>query len=72
MRVQHIQKFIFQIAHYWLEDAESALLLKINYRDNTFEIEAQTDRVSNSLRNEAEEVARDLLSRKHGKNFAEK
>ncbi len=72
MKVQHIQKFIFQQAQYHLEDAESAILLKINYRDNTFEIQAQSEIVSESLKNEAEDVAHDLLSRKHGKNFAEK
>ena len=60
------------MAQYRIEDAESAIVLNINYRDNTFEIETQSEFVSDSLKNEVEEVARDLLSRKHGKNFAEK
>lgn len=72
MKVQNIQKFIFHMAQYRIEDHDSAILLMINYLDNTFEIEEQSELVSVSFQNEAEEVARDLLSRKHGKNFAEK
>jgi hypothetical protein len=72
MHVQSISKFIFNKAEYLLADESGSLLLRIDYYHNTFEIEQQTETIKKSLHQEAKTIAQDLLSRKHGVNFAEK
>lgn len=72
IKVQSISKFIFNKAEYLLEDDSGSLLLKIDYFHNSFEIEQQTATITKALSNEAKRIADDLLSRKHGINFAER
>lgn len=69
MKVKFIKSFMFQLAEYKISDGERSVILKINYQANKFSIEHQTQ-ISDTFKNELEEIAKDLLLRKHAVNFA--
>lgn len=61
-----IKKFIFDEAHYLLEDERgNQIRLNMYYAENRFEIEG----IQSEL---AEKIAVDLLKKKHAVNFADK
>jgi hypothetical protein len=72
MKAQSISKFIFNKAEYIIEDESGSLLLRIDYFNNSYAIEQRSQTVTKKIKKEAKYIAEDLLSRKHGKNFAEK
>lgn len=70
MKFKYIKKFSFNVAKYNLADEKgNNFTLVVNYKDNNFEIENGTN-LENAVTEEVKATATDLLSRKHGKNFA--
>jgi hypothetical protein len=69
--LKHITNFVFNYAQYDVtDDKGSHALLKINYKDNDYSVDFVNDKQDPDLKNEASNIAQDLLSRKHGVNFA--
>jgi phage tail tube protein FII len=68
-----IKKFEFDSAHYRLDDdSGDSVMLEVDYKNNHYHI-AGADQLANpAFRQEIAEVAADLLSRKHGVNFAKR
>lgn len=71
MQVKTIKEFRFNKAEYLVKRDKEALILVIDYKNNTFKVLKESPVVSNELEIEAREIAEDLLRRKHGVNFAE-
>lgn len=70
---KYIKSFLFDVARYRLSDgAGDEVLLHVNYYGNSFYIEDKGKTVNDNFRNEVGEVAKSLLARKHGVNFAKK
>lgn len=69
IKTKSITLFLFQKAVYKVADTDNSALLEVNYRDNSFKVTGTG--FSNAFENELQEVAKDLLKRKHNKNFAE-
>lgn len=72
MRIDTIQKFIFNKAEYLIGDNRGVVLLRIDYYHNDYEIEQRGEIITEELKQEVHEVARDLLKRKHGVNFVDR
>jgi len=71
--LKFIKSFVFNYAQYEIADENSNKgVLKVNYKDNKFTIEDISGGLSKKLITETTKVARDLLQRKHGVNFANK
>jgi len=69
--LKSIKSFLFNYAQYDIADKHGNKgVLKINYKDNSYDIELGID--DSALRVEVVTVAKDLLERKHGINFANK
>jgi hypothetical protein len=69
---KHIKSFIFDYAQYQLGDnSNGSVLLQVDYTNNKYKLKS-TGVVNHSLDTEAKKIARDLLKRKHGVNFANK
>lgn len=68
----HITGFIFHKAEYLIQDAEgSQILLKINYKNNSFLLKIiKSEKGVYLFQKTASLLARNLLKRKHNKNFA--
>ena len=75
MDFKNIKSFKFDKAQYFVGDGRgNELLLKVNYKDNKFDLEAKKTNGGGMkvLQNAVAIVAKDLLKRKHGVNFADK
>ncbi|OGC69310.1 hypothetical protein A2415_02950 [candidate division WWE3 bacterium RIFOXYC1_FULL_39_7] len=72
MKTTYIKSFEFDNAQYLVSDGETSLVLKVNYKNNKYEIEHNGKSVPAYLKKEASAIAEDLLERKHGVNFAER
>ncbi len=73
MKTRFIEKFYFNKAEYFVEDEQgNRAKLVMDYWGNSYKIEAVSGLVNEETASELNELAKDLLSRKHGKNFAEK
>lgn len=71
MKTKYIKSFIFDQARYLVSDGSRRLALKVDYKGNKYNIEEGDVRLPQQLRKELGEIAKDLLLRKHNKNFAE-
>jgi RNA 3'-terminal phosphate cyclase len=72
-QLKTIKKFEFDSAHYRLDDGNGdAVTLNVDYKNNQYRISAAGEPGNQAFRQEIAEVAADLLSRKHGVNFANK
>lgn len=68
-KTNHIKKFLFGFAQYYLSDEyDNRVLLKINYKNNSYAVKGTG--ISEEFRQEVEDVALKLLKRKHGVNRA--
>ena len=75
MKTKYINKFLFDKAKYMLEDTfGNSIFVAVNYRENYFKIIERQTLTSdiNLLIDEAGNIAKDLLKRKHDVNFAQK
>ncbi|OGY40359.1 MAG: hypothetical protein A2570_03735 [Candidatus Brennerbacteria bacterium RIFOXYD1_FULL_41_16] len=71
--IKHIKTFIFNHAQYKMSDEKgNEIILKIDYKNNSYSLKNISKTVNKSFRTEARMIARDLLRRKHGINFADK
>lgn len=69
--LKNVQKFTFDLAQYRVDDGNGGtLLLRVDYKNNNYSIEGSPRH--KALRRDAAEIARNLLKRKHGVNFAER
>lgn len=71
MKTKYVKSFIFDQAQYLVSDGSKPVTLKVNYKDNKYTLETKGARLPQQLRKELNEIAKDLLVRKHAKNFAE-
>lgn len=72
MKTKVIKEFKFDRAQYIVGDGSGGRVrLLVNYKKNTFKIIKNGNRVDSGLDDELVGIARDLLKRKHGINFAE-
>lgn len=68
---ESIQEFIVGVARYHVVGTQGdKVTLRIDYKNNTFEFEKGSKRLDQQFQQEVSEIARDLLRRKHGVNFA--
>lgn len=71
MKSKHIKMFVFDKAQYFVGDGNgNNVILQINYHLNTFEVRSKKVIVDQHFTKEVEKIAKELLHRKHGKNFA--
>jgi hypothetical protein len=71
--LKYIKSFRFGYARYHLENGKGLkAFLKVDYWNDRFEIVFKGEETDELFRSEIEEIARGLLSRKHGVNFATK
>lgn len=67
----YIKGFFFHSAEYQLDDgAEDAVVLVIDYKNNSFAVKDKVGAKNIKFRQEIESLARSLLQRKHGVNRA--
>ena len=70
--LKYIKSFVFDYAQYEVADESGNKgLLKVYYKTNTFDVET-AGLNGKKLKTEASKIAKDLLKRKHGVNFAGK
>ena len=69
--VRHpVKTFFFNYAQYEVGDAAgNKILLKVHYAENKYEIVVPSSLISPAFRHDVEEIAANLLGRKHGVNF---
>lgn len=68
---QYIKTFLFDFAQYHVSGKNgNKVLLKINYKNNTFMIESTNTKISKNFLVEVQSIAERLLQRKHGVNRA--
>ena len=72
MKIDTMKKFIFNKAEYLIEDTPGAVLLRVDYYHNSYEIEQQSNNMSEELIQKIHKIAKSLLKRKHGVNFVER
>ena len=71
--LKNIKMFIFSSAEYHLGDGNGdEVLLKIDYKNNKYSLKNKGKIQNANFRREINVVARDLLLRKHGVDFAKK
>lgn len=63
--MNQVNKFFLRQAIYQVEVGGSEMLLKLDYAGNSYEVEGQETRL-------VREIAREMLGKKHGVNFAYK
>lgn len=72
MRTKLLKEFIFDNATYNIKDVDgNPIVLFMNYKEGTYQI-LPTTKISKSVAKEIATIATDLISRKSGKNIAEK
>lgn len=70
-KLNKIKTFVFDTAQYRIGDSRGAVgMLVVNYFENTFKIVG--NELESGAKKEISAFAKDLLKRKHGKNFADK
>lgn len=70
-KVKYIKEFLFDSAQYFVADENgNRVLLKINYKDNSYLIQRDKQCIALAFSKEVEEVALGLLHKKHGVNRA--
>lgn len=70
-KVKYIKEFLFDSAQYFVADENgNKVLLKINYKDNSYAIQKAKQGGADAFNKEVEEVALGLLHKKHGVNRA--
>ena len=68
---KYIKSFLFDKASYNLSDGKKDYItLDINYKENTYNAISKGESENRKFRSEIEEIAKDMLARKHGVNFA--
>lgn len=71
--LKHITSFVFGEAHYHLQSKTGEeVLLVVHYKKNYFEIKSVSGIATKAFLAESGKIAKDLLSRKHAVNFANK
>jgi len=71
--LKNIKMFIFSSAEYHLGDGNGdEVLLKIDYKNNKYSLKNKGKIQNANFRREIDVVARGLLLRKHGVDFAKK
>lgn len=71
VKLKHTKKFLFDYAQYTVSDnGREEYLLKIYYKKNRYELVKNGRVVGKKFEDEIRKFAKDLLSRKHGINFA--
>lgn len=66
-----IKSFLFNKASYFVHDGNGdKVLLSVNYKENTFTMTSKGKTVNSQFRKEVEKKVKDMLSRKHGVDFA--
>lgn len=71
MKTKYIKSFEFDTAQYIVSDGKVSFRLKVFYKDNYFHLEPIAKEIPAYLSAEISDIAKDLLERKHGRNFAE-
>lgn len=67
-----IREFSVGMAHYHVVSKKGhEVILQIDYKSNTYSLEKMSSNLDEQFRQEVADVALDLLSRKHGVNFAD-
>lgn len=69
---EHIAWFELDSAEYIVGDGSHKVLLRVNYKENTYSVFAGSQAPSEEFRQEISQVATGLLGRKHGVNLASK
>jgi hypothetical protein len=71
--LKHVKEFIFNRARYLVGDGNGgSVYLDIDYQEKKFLVGENGGNMDKDLLVEAEKIARNLISRKHGVNFAKK
>jgi len=71
MKNNTITKFEFNLARYIVANEEgSELILEIDYKNKTFKVSVLSGAKEPLFMNEVERIAKGLIERKHGENFA--
>ena len=73
--LNYTKSFIFDKAQYVLRDGNgNSILLKVDFKNNKFGYKTKKKNGGGYgvLKKEAEGIAKELLKRKHGKNFADR
>jgi hypothetical protein len=71
MKTKYITRFEFDSAQYKIDNNLDSLLLQVDYKNRKYKIVSK-NKLSKEFTNEVRKIARDLLKRKHGVNFAER
>ena len=72
-RYKYIKEFVFDSAEYVTGDGNGKkALLKVNYRQKSYKVAFLKGDNNARFKSEIDAVAKSLLVRKHGKNFANK
>ena len=71
MKTTYIKDFMFDKARYLISDGDVDVVLKVDYKDNEYQIESEQIEIPQALKEEISTIAKDLLQRKRQKNFAE-
>ena len=73
MKVHYIDSFRFKQAEYSIGDGNGAeVILRMDYKNNSFELRGNNTTANKHFLEEVQQIAHDLLERKHGVNFAER
>ena len=69
--LKHIKSFKFDYARYNLSDSlGDDVVLQVNYKDNNYVVKSKTKLKNKKFRVEIDEIATQLLKKKHGVEFA--
>ena len=72
-QTKNIQEFIFGVAYYHINSRSGdTVILRVDYQNNTYSLKNKSEPFSQKFQQEVSEIAKDLLERKHGVNFAER
>lgn len=70
MKTKYVSEFRFNKALYNVGDGKDVFLLEVDYKNNKFEILGNS--ISKKFKQEVSNIAKALLEKKHGVNFAQK
>jgi hypothetical protein len=72
-KLAHVKKFYFGSAKYHLDDGNGdKIMMIVDYWHGNFTIRTKTRVVNPAFRQEVESIAKQLLSKKHQTNFADR
>lgn len=69
-KFKQIKEFYFQNATYLLSDDKAWVKLNVDYKNGKYDTEILEGEVDEALRDEIARFTEDVLTRKHGTNFA--